>query len=348
MTEDEQFAETLRTRVAPLAPTIGVDESHVLARGRRRRTARRAVGVTAAMGVVAAAGAGVAAFGLPMWGTADAPVVSGQDPTDSSTSTAEPTASIVAPYGPADFAMSADGLVTGVSGDPWDGDDLYWYTATEARDAAGNVLGSSEIWHSRERPGLGVSDGDTAAAWAIVPAAILGSFVVDGVELDQLAEPALLPTDAAALDQAIRASVAADEANDVGVGSTDERVFQKATELLMWGNGTLPQGLREALWQVAVATPGADVRTGTDPDGRAAEIVHFVYQQGTSFEVELFRDPGTALVIATHDIYTDTTDSWGVITQQGTTSNIPVQPTLELAGCSAWLTCVAEEGAGDA
>jgi hypothetical protein len=275
-------------------------------------------------------------------------VVSGQDPTDSSTPTAEPTTAIVAPYGAADFAMATDGTVTGVSGDPWDGDGLYWYTATEARDGDGNVVGHGEIWHSRVRPGLGVSDGDTAAAYGIVPAAILGSYVVDGVELDELAEPALLPTDPTALDQVIRASVAVDEANDVCVGSTDDCVFQKATELLMWGNGTLNPDLREALWQVAVAVPGAEVQTGTDPDGRAAEIVHFVYQQDQSFEVEIFRDPATGLVIATHDAYNESTESWSVITQQGPTSDIPVQPTLELAGCSAWITCVAEEGAGDA
>jgi len=27
------------------------------------------------------------------------------------------------------------------------------------------------------------------------------------------------------------------------------------------------------------------------------------------------------------------------VTQQGPTSDIPMQPTLELAGCARWLTC---------
>jgi len=50
MTEDEQFAERLRTRVDPLTPAIEVDQSNVLARGRRSRTVRHALGLTAAGG----------------------------------------------------------------------------------------------------------------------------------------------------------------------------------------------------------------------------------------------------------------------------------------------------------
>jgi len=351
MTEDEQFAERLRTRVDPLTPAIEVDPSNVLARGRRRRTVRHALGLTAVVGVVAAAGTGVAVFGIPEWGGGVAPAVSGseQEPSIASTPTPEPTASstveaplpaAVAPYGAAGFAVSADGTVTGVSGDPWEGDGLYWYTADELRDASGNVLERHEDWQSRERPGLGMSDADTAGAWGKGPVAILGTFVVDGVELDMLAEPAYLPTDPTALDQVVRASVALDQRNGAGRGSADQRVFQRVTELLMWNNGTLPQDLRDALWQVAVAVPGAESWVGTDPDGRAAEIVHFAYQPGDGPDIEIYRAPGTGLVIATHYLSDGTSvETWDVVTEQGPTSVIPLQPTLELAGCATWIAC---------
>ncbi|WP_024288937.1 hypothetical protein [Cellulomonas sp. KRMCY2] len=346
MTEDEQFAERLRTRVDPLTPTIEVDHSNVLARGRRRRTARRALGLTAAVGVVAAAGTGVAVFGIPGWAGDVAPAVDGSgEPSIASTPTPGSTVEAplpppVAPYGAADFAVSADGTVTGVSGDPWEGDGLYWYTADELRDTSGNVLESHEDWQSRERPGLGMSDADTAGAWSKGPAAILGTFVVAGVELDLLAEPAYLPTDPTALDQVVRASIALDQRNGAGRGPTDQRAFQRVTELLMWNSGTLPQDLRDALWQVAVAVPGAESWVGTDPDGRAAEIVHFTYQPGDGPDIEIYRDPGTGLVIATHYLSDGTSiETWDVVTEQGPISAIPLQPTLELAGCATWITC---------
>lgn len=184
------------------------------------------------------------------------------------------------------------------------------------------------------------SDADTAGAWSKGPAAILGTFVVDGVELDMLAEPAYLPTDPTALDQVVRASVAVDQRNGAGRGSTDQRVFQRVTELLMWNNGTLPQGLRDALWQVAVTVPGAESWVGTDPDGRAAEVVHFAYQPGDGPDIEIYRAPGTGLVIATHYLRDGTSvETWDVVTEQGPTSVIPMQPTLELAGCATWIAC---------
>lgn len=342
MTEDEQFVERLRLRLDPLAPAIHVDAAAVLARGRKRRVARNALGLTGAVAVVAAVATGAAALGVPGWGDGGAPAASGSamPPAVTGTPTSEQLPDPVAPYGTADFAVSPDGEMSGASGDPWPGDELYWYTAGELRDASGAVLERHESWRSRERPGLGVTDGDTAGAFARGPVAVLGGFAVDGVELDQLAEPAYLPTDPVALDEVIRETVALDERNGAGRGPTDQRVFQRVTELLARDGGTLPQDLRDALWQVAVSVPGAEARVATDPDGRTADVVHFAYQPGDGPDIELFRDPGTGLVIATHYLSDATNpETWNVVTEQGPTSTIPLQPTIELAGCGTWATC---------
>jgi hypothetical protein len=342
MTEDEQFVEYLRARVDPLAPSIHVDAAAVLARGRQRRMARNALGLTGAVAMVAAVATGAAALGVPGWGDGGTPAASGSaaPPTVTSTPTSEPLPAPVTPYGTADFAVSADGLMTGASGDPWPGDELYWYTADELRDASGTVLERHESWKSRERPGLGITDGDTAGAFAQGPTAVLGSFSVDGVEVDLLAEPAYLPTDPAALDAVIRETVALDERDGAGRGPVDQRVFQRATELLAWGGGTLPQDLRDALWQVAVSVPGAEAREGTDPEGRTADVVHFTYRPGDGPDLELYRAPDTGLVIATHYLSDGTSpETWSVVTEQGPTSTIPLQPTLQLAGCAMWATC---------
>lgn len=348
MTEDEQFVERLRAHVDPLAPAIHVDAAAILARGRRRRTARNALGLTGGVAMVAAVATGAAALGVPGWGDGEgAPAASGAATPPAVTSTppaeegaSEPLPAPVAPYGTADFAVSADGVMTGASGDPWPGDELYWYTADELRDASGTVLESHESWQSRERPGLGMTDGDTAGAFAMGPTAVLGGFTVDGVELDLLAEPAYLPTDPAALDEVVRETVARDQRDGAGRGPVDQRVFQRVTELLAWSGGTLPQDLRDALWQVAVSVPGAEARVGTDPEGRTADVVHFAYEPGDGPDIELYRAPGTGLVIATHYLSDGTSpETWDVVTEQGPTSTIPLQPTLELAGCAAWATC---------
>ena len=347
MTDDEQFAERLRAGVDPVAPAIHVDAAAVLARGRQRRMARNAFGLTAAVAVVAAVATGAAALGVPTWGGAVAPAISGSaaPTTTTGTSTAEPTTSerlpaAITPFGSADFAVSEDGLMTGASGDPWPGDELYWYTADELRDASGTVLERHESWQSRERPGLGISDGDTAGAFAMGPVAVLGSFTVDGVEVDLLAEPAYLPTDPVALDAVIRETVAMDQRNGAGRGPTDQRVFQRVTELLAWHSGTLSHDLRNALWQVAVSVPGAESRVGADPEDRPADIVHFAYQPGDGPDIELYRAPDTGLLIATHYLSDGTNpETWDVVTEQGPTSTIPLQPTLELAGCAMWASC---------
>ncbi|MCV2395436.1 hypothetical protein OEB99_14055 [Actinotalea sp. M2MS4P-6] len=346
---DEEFVTAMRARVEVLVPPIDVDASDIMARGRRRRAMHRGiVALVVAVVVVGVGWAGqVAVSGLTGrpttllpagtgTGSSSAPPSDGPSAPQDADASAAALPAPVAPYGVAGLAVSADGSVTGVSGDPWPGDELYWHYGEDYRDGDGVTLTHRDYWLSRERPGLAVEGTGTDDAFAYGPSYVLGHYVIDGVDLQMLAEPAYLPVDPVELDAVIRASVAADAAIGAGRGPADQRVFQSATELLAWSNGTLPEPLRQALWAVAVAVPGAESRVGTDPDGRPAEIVHFTYALGDGPDVEYYRDAATGLVIATH--YLDQ-DTWAVVTDQDPTSEIPMQPTLELAGCAMWATC---------
>jgi hypothetical protein len=348
MSEHDDVARRLAARAQGLVPEFTVDTSGVIRSGRRRRAATRVGAMVAAAAVVSGGGiAASAAFGSSGGGGGLAAGPSETVATAAPSPSASPSPSStlpppVAPYG-APYAVSdVDGSMTGASGDPWPGDGLYWHLRTERRSATGEVLSSRDTWASRERPGLVIDDGDPASAFATGPLGVLEHVVVDGVDLDMLAEPEYLPTDPVALHAAFRAAARVEmvDPNGRGRGPEDQRVFQKVTEVLAWNSGTLPEPLRQALWQVAAAVPGAETRTGTDPDGRAAEIVHFRYQAGDGPDVEYYRDVATGLVIATHYLAEEgAAESWLVVTQQGPTSDIPLQPTLALAGCAHWLTC---------
>lgn len=345
MSDDEMFVRRLRERVDAVVPLVDVELDGVIPRARRRRAVRSVASGAVAAALVGAGWVGVAA--LPGQGsdtdvlaaasTAPAPSTS----TPAAPSPASPSAgpelpAPVSPYGAAAYAVSADGEMTGASGDPWEGPDLYWHSASETRHDDGTVVSRREMWQSRERPGIGVDDADLGSAFAMGPSAVLGGYVIDGTVVDMLAEPRYLPTDPDALDAVLRASVAADEAAGAGRGSPDDRVFQRTTELLAWNGALLPADLRDALWQVAAAVPGARSSDGIDPDGRPGHFLNYTFQPSDGGEETIVRDPATGLVIATHY---PSTATWMVVTQQGPTSEIPLEPTLEVAGCTMWISC---------
>ena len=340
MSEEEMFARSLRDRVDAVVPRVDVELDRVIPRARRRRAVRSvASGAVAAVlvgagwvGVAALPGQGGGTDALAAASTAPAPSTS----TPASTPAQPELPAPVSPYGAADYAVSDDGVMTGASGDPWEGPDLYWHSVSETRGDDGTLAETHELWQSRERPGLGVQDGELGNAFAMGPSAVLGRFVIDGTVVEMLAEPRYLPTDPDALDDVVRASVAADVAAGNGRGSLDDRVFRKTTELLDWDGGLLSADLRDALWQVAAAVPGARSSEGIDPDGRPGQFLTYVFRPSDGGEQTLVRDPDTGLLIATHYV---SEEYWGVVTQQGPTSDRPLEPTLELAGCGIWITC---------
>lgn len=355
MSEHEDVARRLAARAQGLVPEFTVDTSGVIRAGRRRRMATRVGAMVAVAAVVSGGGlAANAAFGSsggrgalaaassPESSVASSPSVStgpAVSPSPSATPTATPTAPVlpppVSPYGVAGYTVSdGDGEMSGASGDPWPGDELYWHVLAEVRAADGTVTETRESWSSRERPGVVVSDGDLDGAAVSGPKAVLGGFVVDGVHVEMLAEPAYLPTDPAALAAVLRASVQADIADDRGVGTEDDRVIERVVGLLTEQGGLLTQDLRLALWQAAGTVPGAVVTAATDPGGRSAARLEYTPSSGGT--ERLFVDPATVLELARSDADSGETV---VVLEQGPASTIPRQPTLAWSGCAHWQSC---------
>lgn len=350
MSEHDDVARRLAARAQGLVPEFTVDTSGVIRAGRRRRMATRVGAMVAAAAVVSGGGlAASAAFGSSdgrgALAAASSPEASSAassgtpDPSESPSPSATPTAPVlpppVSPYGVAGYAVSdEDGAMSGASGDPWPGDDLYWHTVAEVRAADGTVTTTRESWSSRERPGVVVSDGDLDGAAVFGPKAVLGGFVLDGVPVEMLAEPAYLPSDPAALAAVLRASVQADIADGRGGGTEDDRVVARVVLLLTEQGGLLSQDLRLALWQAAGTVPGATLAPATDPAGRTAARLEYAPSGGGT--ERLFADAATGLVLAR--TAADTGEAV-VVLEQGPTSTIPRQPTLSWSGCARWLTC---------
>lgn len=352
MSEHEDVARRLAARAQGLVPEFTVDTSGVIRAGRRRRMATRIGAMVAVAAVVSGGGlAASAAFGssggrgalaagpsteassaTPSPSVSTGPAVS---PSPSATPTAPVLPPPVSPYGVAGYTVSdEDGAMSGASGDPWPGDELYWHTVTEVRAADGTVTETRESWSSRERPGVVVSDGDLDGAAVFGPNAVLGGFVVDGVHVETLVEPAYLPTDPAALAAVLRASVQADIADGRGGGTEDDRVIDRVVGLLTGQGGLLSQDLRLALWQAAGTVPGATLTPATDPAGRSAARLEYTTSGGGT--ERLFVDPATVLELARTAADTGETV---VVLEQGPASTIPRQPTLAWSGCAHWQSC---------
>lgn len=223
--------------------------------------------------------------------------------------------------------VADDGTVTGVPGDPWPGDEPYWYTLSESHEPDGTVR-RTESWTSRERPGVWMANGDPATAWAAGPTVVLGSFVIDGRRHDMLTDPRALPTDPAALEQVLRDSTQP----GVRSGTEDDKVMGMAHDAML-DSALLPRDLREAFWQAAQRVPGVQVVPG-ESLGRPAEVLTY-RNVGTSGSVELVRDPATGLLYEGGEIDTEN----GVVLEMRPSGPPPVDPTLAIAGCAEWRSC---------
>ncbi len=324
MTTDDDFAHDLRARLDDAMPPLTVRTDRVLPRARRRRAVTRSAGVTGAVGAVAlvavAAVGGWSGDGLGWWrGAAPAgteTLTSTSVPSDPATTPlAEPTAPPAADAG----TGPAAGSIADAEGHP------YWYVRSTSTGPTGTEVRDS--WYSLTEPGIAIVDDDPGTAFAFGPKSVLGTYVVGGVRYEMLTDVTLLPTDPQALLAVLQDSVEPDRRS----GTDEDKVFGMITDLLSFNPGLLPQDLRTALWRAADLLPDVDVTSGTDSPGRAGDVLDYSGNEGP---VRLVGDPVTGLLLeqASGDYAT-------VYTTMGPADSTPIEPTLELAGCTAWASC---------
>jgi hypothetical protein len=305
MIDDEMFAERLSGWADQVVPRFEVDPDQVVRRARSRRPVTRSATVTAAAVTVAVAGVWAAP------GTAWESLV--QRPAQWSVGGPGHERPTAAPTTPApESSPSASTAPT------------YWYSRIETTWP--DVTQVRETWSSRVLPGLTIADGDLTQPVAFGPRDVLGRFRIDGEWVDMLRDPAALPTDAEDLAAVLRDSVEPDRRQ----GTDDQKIFGMVRDLLVLG-GLLPADLRLALWDVAARLSGAEVADGDDSTGRAGRVLVYTAEHG---QVRFVGDPATGLLL-------EMDESWGrtVYLEQRETQEIPVQPTIEMAGCVAWESC---------
>lgn len=201
----------------------------------------------------------------------------------------------------------------------------WWYTRSETTGVQEHV---DELWRSRTGPGLIVSDGDLTTSTAIGPSDDLGGFTIDGTRVERLTDLSLLPTDAASLAAVLQETFGPVPGQEADV---DDAVFNRAY-ILVAQAGLLPRALREAAWDVAAALPSSAVSIGSDSRGRPGEVlVHTLAEGGTQ---RLVRDPATGFLL--EEV---ASDGSRVYLENRAVTEIPVEPTLESAGCTSWEDC---------
>ncbi|ADG75391.1 hypothetical protein Cfla_2503 [Cellulomonas flavigena DSM 20109] len=331
---DEQYAQVLRERAEAAVPSVDVDLDRVVPRARRRRAAVRgglATGtlvlvVGAAWGATAVLGVGTPQGIAPAGPTSHDEAVT---PDGTAPAGASPTAadSPARPTVPAVAVVADDGTVTGVPGDPWGGDERYWYVLTE--QSWGQGAERMETWSSRERPGLMVYGGDLGDVAAKGPVVVMGSWGVAGQRYEMLTDPRVLPTDAAGLARAAR--VALEEGR--GTGSDDDKVFEVLRTSLSEAGLWTPE-LREALWGAVATLPGTQASVGEDALGRTGDVLRYTDSAGAV--TQLVRDPVTGLLL--EEVHPGE-GHYVRYLEQRAVGEVPLEPTLEIAGCGAWKSC---------
>lgn len=294
-------------------PTVDVDTSTVVVRGRRRRATRRAATGLAVAAVVAGGVWGAQA--VPPWTAASTLGPAGSAPVGTTGAIPTPSADGTPSVTDAPTDEETEGIPAG----------SWWYT----RSASGDEV--TETWQSREQPGLLMWDGDTTTASGIGPINSFGGFRIDGQWVDMVRDPALLPTDPDELRAVLYASVEPDRRT----GTDDEKVAGMARDLLARG-GLMGTELRHAVWEALAGVPGVRVTEGQDSLGRFAEVLEYT-QDGS--RATLVRDPETGLLLE-EATYLGTEHSWTTTyLEQKVVDSVPVEPTLENAGCASWETC---------
>lgn len=307
MSTDDDITRRLRDLAGAVTPTVDVRTARVVPRARRRRALTRSAGA-GAVGLVAVVGV------LVGQGWTDAPWRTGGVqvlPAATGTPTVEPT-----PDPTPDPTQTPSGTAQGAA--------PYWYKLITEPGGGGERF---ESWQSPDRPGLLVWDGDLANPAAMGPTNVIGRFRMDGEWVEMLRDPSALPTDPVALEAVLRDSVEPDRRS----GTDDDKVYGMAYDLLNGSPGWLPTDLLLAVWQVAGSLPGSTVAPGQDALGREGEVLTRPGTENGSDRLVI--DPKTGLLLEM-----GSGDDVRVI-QQGPADSVPLEPTLEMAGCTAWETC---------
>jgi hypothetical protein len=311
MSTDDDFTRHLRDLADSATPTVDVQTDRVVPRARRRRALTRSAGA-GAVGMVAVVGV------LVGHGWADAPWR-----TDDGLVLPAATGTPTADESPAPTPESTPAPTQTTSGTA-QGAAPYWYTLITGPDGGGERF---ESWQSPDRPGLLVWDGDLANPAAMGPTTVIGRFRIDGEWVDMLRDPSALPTDPVALEAVLRASVEPDRRS----GTDEDKVYGMAYDLLNNSPGWLPTDLLLATWQVAGSLPGSTVAPGQDSLGRAGEVLTRPGTENGSDRLVIDQATGLLLEMNSGD---------GIrVIQQGPADSVPLEPTLEMAGCTAWETC---------
>lgn len=309
MSTDDDFVQHLRARADAATPSVDVRTDLVVPRARRRRAWTRTAGA-GAVALVAVTGVVVG----QSW--ADAPWRTGAELVLPAATASPTTAPSPAPAPSASPTTTTSGTVQGAA--------PYWYKLFTTPDGSGE---RSESWLSPDRPGLLVSDGDLTTAAATGPSNVIGRFRIGGEWVEMLRDPSALPSDPVALEAVLRDSVEPDRRS----GTDDDKVYGMTYDLLNDGAHLLPSDLLLAAWQVAGSLPGSTVEPGQDSLGRSGEVLTRPGTQNGSERLVI--DPATGLLLEMNS-----GDAARVI-QQGPADGVPVEPTLEMAGCTSWETC---------
>lgn len=326
---DQDFVTRLRERVDAVAPAVVVDTSVVVPRARRRRAATRTAVLAVVAGVVATGAVWAAGGTRPAAPPADGTGVQEDAPDDA----------------PDDIRDDAGQVEEG-----WP-DAPYWYVAYDVLDNTGFPSQRVETWYGHDAPGVVLVDGEPASASgpATWGALRLGGSYLEGdhrvledgrvqVTWDVLYE---LPATRSVLEDVLRASVDPDRD-----ATEDEQVFDLVVELV--SGSPAPPSLRRALWAIAVDLEGSRAQLLDDPEGTATWFLDRSETGGTAAGQYWF-DPDDGRLL---DVLVNPTPEqldahpgeivkgWDIVyVEEGPAQEPPVEPTLELAGCTSWETC---------
>lgn len=263
MTDDEQFAESLRARVTRVAPRIDVDVTRVVPAARRRRAAR-AGGVTLALALALAGGAWVATtlepLGSALPGGADS-IVASPSPTPTGPPRKlngdelpdEPTNPAASPLEPPEGWREA----------------MYMRVVTRGKVEKTGEEGPDVTYGSERWYGEGVSFERTAHGPALLDIYTFLNFGHTPTTHVSFtwAELAELPTEPEALRDALRVAYEP-------TGQGDDAVLEVTANLLT--EAPSPPALRLAAWELLTSLPGVDVEQDVqDMEGRTGTAASF-------------------------------------------------------------------------
>lgn len=276
MNNDDQFAESLRTQVTRVAPTIDVDVTRVVPAARRRRAARVG-GLTLAMGLVLGGGAWAATTAAPPSAL----------PGGSTTMAVEPSP---APSGPPATSSEGDRLTDQSDNMPagpvvppegWR-DAAYFHVVSQGEATKQGEESEDDSPLGIERwYGDGVSFELTAHGPVLLD--IPGYVTFEGADPVDFtwAELAALPTEAAALHDALLGGLEP-------TGKAEEAALDATARLIT--DSPAPVAVRSAAWDLLTTLPEVtvedDAQDSEHREGTTASFVVFDRSWAITYDEE--------------------------------------------------------------